>query len=310
MIQARPYEFMTRYTPQTEWIRGGGAFICMAFFTIELGGGTYIFSSLIGSLLGMVLGFLFTILGTLFFIVHLGRPAAAIRAFLKPRTSWISRGVLLISLYLVLSFIAIILVVIARADSPTTMLHAAPPFSPGVFSIITYIVAFFMTIYAGLAMNYVNGIPLWNTALLPILFVIAGFWGGAEIASGIAAVNGTGAKVANQVAHALLLAIIVIIPLYLITVRYTSPTGSLSVRQIVTGRHWPLFWIIAVAVGIVLPACAAIANLVFGMNMPQILLWVAILCGLAGDFTTRFLLMKNGYYAPLTPISDVPTSPI
>ena len=69
MIQTRPYEFMTRYTAQTEWIKGGGAFICMAFFTIELGGGMYIFSSLVGSLLGMVLGFLFTILGTLFFAI-------------------------------------------------------------------------------------------------------------------------------------------------------------------------------------------------------------------------------------------------
>jgi formate-dependent nitrite reductase membrane component NrfD len=310
MIQARPYEFMTRYTPQTEWIRGGGAFICIAFFTIELGGGTYIFSSLVGSLLGMVLGFLFAILGTLFFIVHLGRPVAAIRAFLKPRSSWISRGVLLISLFLILAFIAIILLFIVRSGGSIALLNGSAPFSLSAFSIITYIVAFFMTIYAGLAMNYVNGIPLWNTALLPILFTIAGFWGGAEIASGIAAVNGADARIANQVAYALLLALIFIIPLYLITVRYSSPTGGLSVKQIISGRHWRIFWIVVVVVGIVLPVCAALAHLVFNLEMPLVLLWLAILCGLTGDFTMRFLLMKNGYYAPLTPISDVPTSPI
>ena len=104
MIQKRPYEFMTKYTPQTEWIRGSGILICMAFFTIELGGGTYIFSSLVGSLLGMIAGFLLAVSGTVFFLFHLGRPVAAIRACLRPRSSWISRGVLFISLFLVLAF--------------------------------------------------------------------------------------------------------------------------------------------------------------------------------------------------------------
>ena len=35
--------------------------------------------------------------------------------------------------------------------------------------ILVDIFAFLVIIYGGFAMNYVNGIPLWNTAFLPIL---------------------------------------------------------------------------------------------------------------------------------------------
>jgi formate-dependent nitrite reductase membrane component NrfD len=310
MIQKRPYEYMTKYTPQTEWIRGSGIFICMAFFTIELGGGTYIFSSLVGSLLGMIAGFLLAAFGTLFFLFHLGRPIAAIRACLRPRSSWISRGVLFISFFLILTFISIVLAFIPRLSNPLGALLQSNPLPIDALLIITCIISFLMMIYAGFAMSFINGIPLWNTTLLPILYVVVAFWGGAEIASGLAATNGSEANIAQKVAYFLLLAVVLIIPSYLISIRYGSPAGGLSVKEIVRGRGWLLFWIVVVAIGMVLPVCASLATLSFGFRLPLVLLWVAIICGLAGDFAMRFLLFRNAYYAPLTPISDVPTSPV
>ena len=42
---------------------------------------------------------------------------------------------------------------------------------------VTDLFAFLTVIYGGFAMSFINGIPLWNTALLPILYVISGLLG-------------------------------------------------------------------------------------------------------------------------------------
>jgi formate-dependent nitrite reductase membrane component NrfD len=176
--------------------------------------------------------------------------------------------------------------------------------------IIADVLAFLTVIYAGFAMNFVNGIPLWNTALLPILYVAAGFWGGAELAAGVAATTGAEAELAHTIAYILLLAVVVIIPAYLISARYSSPAGDISVKEIVASKRWPIFWFLVVIIGIIIPVVVALSIVISGMQLPLVLTWVAIICGLIGDLTMRYLLLRNGYYAPMTPISDVPTSAV
>ena len=58
MIQTRPYEFMVSYTPQREWIKGGGIKLWLAFFFIELGAGMFFVASFFGSLWAMFIGWL------------------------------------------------------------------------------------------------------------------------------------------------------------------------------------------------------------------------------------------------------------
>ena len=73
-------------------------------------------------------------------------------------------------------------------------------------------------------MNYVNGIALWNSALLPVLYVASGLWGGAEVTSGIALASGgigAGAAIEEWI-RLLLIGYIFLIPVYLMSVRYTS----------------------------------------------------------------------------------------
>ena len=298
LVQSRPFEFMVRYTPQREWIEGKGVLLWLAFFFIELGAGMFVIASLFNSIPGMLIGWLICgVLGGGSHLAYLGKPLNFYRAFLRPTTSWISRGMSFVMGFLVLGFVHMVLAQFLGISS-------------AILIIIVDILAFLTVIYGGFAMNFVNGIPLWNTALLPILYVVAGFWGGAEIASGVAAAIGGEAALAHNVAYILLLALILIIPSYLISVRYGSPAGGLSAKEIIAGKRWPLFWIIVVLIGIILPVCASFATLLFGLHLPLIVLWAAIICGLVGDLTMRFLLLKNGYYAPLTPISDVPTSAI
>ncbi len=299
MIQTRPFEFMTRYTPQREWILGRGVLLWLAFFFIELGAGMLFVAALFNSLWGMFIGWLVClVLGGGFHLLYLGQPLRFYRAFLRPQTSWISRGMIFISLFAVLGILHMALVY--WATSPLGLL------------IIIEIIAFLVTIYGGFAMSYVNGIPLWNTALLPVLYVVAGFWGGAELALGVALATGTLSQTGpgiEELIRVLLAAFILIVAAYLVSVRYSSKAGEVSVREIVVGRWWALFWIVVVLLGVAFPLGVVSSAVVSGLEtIPAVLLGLSIFFELLGDLSLRYLILRNGFYSPLTPISTVPSA--
>ncbi len=299
MIQTRPFEFMTRFTPQTEWIEGPGVRLWLAFFFIELGAGMFFISSLFGNLWGMFIGWLICIvLGGGFHLIYLGHPFRFWRAFLRPQTSWISRGLIFIALFII--FGAIHMGLSFWATSPLGLL------------VLIDIIAFLTTIYGGFAMNYCNGIPLWNTALLPVLYVVAGFWGGAELALGVIlaskALGVAGLRI-EELIRILLAAFIVLVLAYLTSVRYGSAAGRVAVGEIVRGRWWWLFWVVVIILGIGLPLGVVIHSLRVGLAAtPTVLLSLSIFFELLGDISLRFLILKNGFYNPLTPISSVPST--
>jgi formate-dependent nitrite reductase membrane component NrfD len=155
-------------------------------------------------------------------------------------------------------------------------------------------------------MNYVNGIPLWNTALLPVLYIISGLWGGAELTLGIALAGsdiGMGAALEEWL-RILLIGFLLLIPVFLVSVRYTSLTGRASVKYMVLGKWAPLFWILVVIMGMVVPLIAVITSFLLGLEAtPEALLYAAIFSGLLGDLATRYLILRCGLYNPLIPSS-------
>lgn len=296
------YEWMVKYTPQTEWINRRGVMLWLAFFFIELGAGMFFVASFFGNMPAMLTGWLIcAVLGGGFHMAFLGHPMRFWRMVFSSgwKTSWISRGLIFVLLFLLLGIIHMALS--QWSSSPAGLVVAADIF------------AFLTIIYGGFAMNYVNGIPIWNTALLPVLYVISGLWGGAEVVSGIALATGSGATGAavEEWIRLLLIGFIVLIPIYLVSVRYTSSTGLASVRYIVTGKWAGLFWPGVVVLGMLLPLAAVIASFAGGLEaVPVAFFYIAILCGLLGDLAMRYLILCCGFYTPLIPSSDalaVPT---
>jgi len=298
MIQKRPYEFMVSYTPQTQWIEKGGIKLWLAFFFIELGAGMFFVASVFGNLLAMSIGWLLcAVLGGGLHLLYLGKPLRFWRMAFSSgwKTSWISRGIIFVSLFLILGLIHMVL--IPSATRFTALLVAADIF------------AFLTVIYGGFAMNYVNGIPLWNTALLPILYVVSGLWGGAEVTLGIALGSGAigiGPGIEEWI-RLLLIGYLLLVPVYLMSVRYTSSAGQVSVRHMVLSEWSPLFWIGVIILGMAVPLTAVISSLLTGLEGASVaLLYAAILSGLIGDLAMRYLILKCGMYAPLIPSSCNP----
>jgi formate-dependent nitrite reductase membrane component NrfD len=291
-----PYNWMTQYTPQTEWIERRGVFLWLAFFFIELGAGMFFVASFFTNIPAMVAGWLVCgVLGGGFHLLFLGKPLRFWRMAISSgwKTSWISRGLIFVSLFLLLGLVHIVLT--QWVNSSIAMVVAADVF------------AFLTIIYGGFAMNYVNGIPLWNTALLPILYLISGLWGGAEVTLGIVLAGGDGGigHDIEEWIRILLIGFIILIPVYLVSVRYTSSTGVVSVKSMVLGKWALLFWIGVVIIGMVVPLAAVINSFLVGLeSTPASLLYIAIVCGLFGDLAMRYLILRCGFYAPLVSFSS------
>jgi len=290
---------MVKPTPQTEWIEKRGILLWMAFFFIELGAGAFFIATFFNNLWAMIIGWLLCgVVGGGTHIMYLGHPFRFWRMVSKPRTSWISRGLIFVSLFLVLGLINMIVVISGGSSI--------------VLTILVDIFAFLTIIYGGFAMNYVNGIPLWNTAVLPILYAVSGIWGGAGVALGIAL--GTGAVATLGVSleewiRLLLIAYVFLLIVYFISVRYTNPTGKISVQRIVSGDFWPLMWLMVVLVGLVIPVTVIVVSLANGLeNISPVFLYISILCELVGDITMRYLILKDGLYSPLVASSAFPAT--
>jgi formate-dependent nitrite reductase membrane component NrfD len=289
------YDWMVKYTPQKEWIERRGVLLWLAFFFIELGAGMFFVASFFGSPVVMLSGWLIcAVLGGGLHLLFLGRPLRFWRIVFSSgwQTSWISRGLIFVILFLLSGLVHMLLTQLAN---PLT-----------AFVVIADIFAFCAIIYGGFAMNYVNGIPLWNTALLPVLYVISGLWGGAELTLGIALAGsdiGVGAALEEWI-RILLIGFVLLIPVYLISVRYTSLTGLASVKHMVLGKWAPLFWIMVVLLGMAVPLTAVITSFLLGLEAtPEALLYAAIFSGLLGDLATRYLILRCGLYHPLIPSS-------
>jgi formate-dependent nitrite reductase membrane component NrfD len=286
------YEWMVNYTPQTEWVEGKGIIFWLAFFFIELGAGMYSISSIFGNLLGEFIGWLIcAVLGGGFHLLYLGHPMRFYRMVLRPQTSWVSRGLMFVAAFLILGGLQMVFSI--RGSSSLALL------------VVVNIFAFLTVIYGGFAMNYINGIPFWNSALLPVLYAVAGFWGGAGLTMAVLLNSGVSPETVlgvEELSRGLLVAFIVIFPTYLVAARYGLPSGKASVSEIVGGRLWPLFWIVVVLLGLVVPIGVVIYSLVVGLKQtPLILLYLSIVFELSGDLFLRYLILKNGFYSPLVP---------
>lgn len=293
MIQARPFEFMVKYTPQREWIERRGILFWLSLFGTQVGAGLFFVSSFFDNLWGLVIGWLIcAVLGGGSHLVHLGHPLRSWRIFISSgwKTSWISRGLYFVSFFLILGAVHI------------GLLFGATPATP--LLIVTDIFAFLVIIYGGFAMNYANGIALWNTALLPILYLVSAIWGGAGLTLATALATGAvglGLAVGEWI-RILLIGFIIILAVYLISMRYGSPAGGVSVREIVKGRWAPLFWIVVIVSGLAIPVGTVIVSFLAGLEAtPVALLYIAIFCGLLGDLATRYLILRCGYYHPIVP---------
>ena len=106
-------------------------------------------------------------MGTPFLILDLGIKGRFLYACLNPRSSWVARGFLILSTFIVLG----LTILVISFFYPTVFIKR--PSSWLALEILSLVFAFATAIYTGILLKSVKYVSLWNTPLLPILFLVS-----------------------------------------------------------------------------------------------------------------------------------------
>lgn len=283
------HQWMVNYTRQTEWIDKRGIFLWIAFYAGGLGGGLYLVSLYFNSLWGMLISWLIIAVikgGT--HLVYLGKPLRFWRIVTRPQTSWLARGFIFVMLFVGLGAIQMILTHWMTGSALEI-----------VFKVLAGIMAFAVAIYTGIILKNIKGVPFWNSALLPVLFIFCGILGGFGLAV-VIALNGGDINIAAAETGSrwLLLANALLIGIYLWQASIKEATSKQSVLEQLRGQNAPVFWIGIVILGIVIPLSIALTGLMVKDMSPTILI-IGVVCEIIGGLALRYCILKAGAYKPL-----------
>ena len=231
-------------------------------------------------------------IGAPFLILDLGIKWRFIYACLNPRTSWVARGFIILSIFIILG-----LVLLAKSVLPFEWLHAESAFWR-IPEIIAFVFAFGTAIYTGILLKATRSIPLWNTSLLPLLFLVSGLSTGSMAI--ILSTLGTGFFSHDAVALKVLmggeqvLVVIEGIVLYLfLSWRYrAAEQGKDSVRLLLFGEMRLIFWGGVVLLGFIFPV--VLENIASFFPGNAVLIFVAGTLLLSGGFFLRLGVLHAG----------------
>ncbi len=153
-------------------------------------------------------------------------------------------GVVFLSLFMVIAVAALVLDILKK-KVPTWL------------DIAGVVMAFAVAVYTGALLGVCNTFPLWNNALLPILFLVSAMSAGAASVLLVAVVrhadefNRVG--VLKKFHFCLPIIELVLVASLLFITSFNSPAGFESVMNLVVGEYALPFWLGLVVIGLFLP---------------------------------------------------------
>jgi polysulfide reductase chain C len=254
------------------------------------------------------------IAGYCFLLADLGRKRVTHLAFLRPSSSWISRGTIVITIFLVLNLIHI-----GTLFWPSKLLEAMPALHLWLGSIAS-LFAVLTLIYTGLLLRAASPIPLWHTSFVPVLFLISGISTGIMgIALSLSAYGlSTGTTLGQTLTllaryNMFIIVIEAIFIFFYLWRMYRLIVARISAQMMISGSLAALFWGGLVVVGLVVPFIAELLKAYLAIADPVTMLVLTVIAtipGLIGGFILRHIIIAAGMRNPLNvqgvlvPLSD------
>lgn len=152
--------------------------------------------------------------------------------------------------------------------------------------------------YTGVLIAVVNGVPFWNTPMMPVLFMASAMSTGLAVAMiGAAILDISTIRTLSNFAlgHVIFLAVEGVVLMLLIFMSMTrSVEAATSAVMLVSGPLSPYFWALVVALGILVPFVLSIVEYYEYGEMPKYLVIGADLCVLVGGMSLRALIILSG----------------
>lgn len=152
--------------------------------------------------------------------------------------------------------------------------------------------------YTGVLIAVVNGVPFWNTPVMPVLFMASAMSTGLAVAMiGAAIIDVATIRTLSNFAlgHVIFLAVECLVLMLLIFMSLTkSVEAAHSANMLIAGALSPYFWALVVMIGILVPFVLSIAEYLQYGEMPKYLVVGADLCVLIGGMSLRALIIFSG----------------
>jgi len=227
-----------------------------------------------------------------FLILDLGIKWRFIYACLNPRTSWVARGFIILSIFIILG-----LALLAKSLLPFKWLHAESVLWR-IPEIIAFAFAFGTAIYTGILLKATRSIPLWNTNLLPLLFLVSALSTGSmaiilsTLGTGFFS-HDAGALKALMGGEQILVVIEGIVLYLFLSRRYrAAEQGKDSVCLLLFGEMKLMFWGGIVLLGFVFPVI--LENITSFFPGSAVLIFAAGILLLCGGFFLRLGVLHAG----------------
>ena len=224
-------------------------------------------------------------------VVHLaflGHPERAWKMMLRPRSSWISRG-----LWSIMIFV------------PTAALYLAGAYGAwstgSAFSIIMLVFSLLgmagIFLYKGFVYAVSRAVALWHSPLLPVSYIAVGVRGGAAL--GLIALAFVSGPTGNPVQTWWLAATGAAVFLFLLELAMgrSDATIARSLSLLFRGDLARLFYPVVVLLGVVVPAALVIASYPASIGAAGLI--VAGVLSLAGDLAYKYCMNTAGTYVPI-----------
>ncbi len=288
-IRIRTTDLGKRFRPQREWVEGRGLLLILAHFLTGSGAGAWLFAVPFGLAQGLLVGFILVALGSFAHLIFLGHPGRFWRMATRFGSSWISRGFVGMNLFIVTAALYLLLLVFEAQGSTFGR----------VTLVLSLLGAIWIIVYKGFVWASSKGIPLWNTPLIPALYIAYALRGGAAM---LMVMTVLGARFAipeplELIKLWLAVSTAVLVLIYVEVMRGSGMTALRSVQLMLFGRVALPFYFGAVLLGLVIPI--AIGSFTYAGGLPFGLLGVIGLLSLLGDISIIYCIAKAGLYRPL-----------
>lgn len=185
-----------------------------------------------------------------------------------------------------------------------------------IVGIIGCVLAFGVALYTGILLMSAPGVPLWNTILIPLLFTVSALDTGIALVELISFGVRKKEGLSTEMSRFFEISVIVLVVLELLVLAvllfssagapdtYAQSIAQGSVQLLVSGSYAVPFWVLVVAIGLVIPLIAALVTLVRKINTSkQVVIVGGAVSALIGGCTLRFLIIMSGAHAD--PVIDM-----
>jgi protein NrfD len=247
------------------------------------------------------------VLGLLFVVSHLGRwwnlPRTLwvmVTSGIFNWSSWMIIGIILLSVHLILS------VIIVASHIPWLRRFGWLSWTGTLSRANAYLalyafLGFMATVYSGFLLTQASGIPLWNTSLIPILWVVSGSIAAIaviELLYVFGVVESNVSTLAVRLGLGLdAIKLLAVLAFLHVALAYGSAGARIGATAMASGEYALMTWGGVIGIGILIPIAIGLYTVLVKKSKP--LLVISSVAALAGVFFLRAVVLLAGAWEPL-----------